>query len=385
MALCFCLAAGALIAGSAPAAAGPVTEVTLASDRPTVPFGGSMRLSGDVTPAPAAGETVEIRDATTDELLVSAATEADGSYEIPAFEPDRSRDLKAVFAPAESDPVPIKVRAVTRARLGRVLLFGKTRVSGRARPGLPGEQAEIRLLRGSRVVASRMVAVGADGRVAARFPVSKIGKYRGQIVYHPTGFLRGSDTSRVRRPPLPKLSEGSKGMVVRLLERRLRTLKYYLTGVNARFDQRTGDAVLAFHKVQGMARSKTVSLRTWRRLTRPRRPSPMSTAPRFHVEIDQTKQVLYVVRRGKISEIVHTSTGRNNWTRDGLFRVHRKIAGYSPGRLYYPSYFDGNRAVHGWPSVPTYPASHGCSRVPNWTAIHLHDIMPIGTVVRVYH
>ncbi|HEX6206875.1 MAG TPA: L,D-transpeptidase family protein, partial [Actinomycetota bacterium] len=204
-------------------------------------------------------------------------------------------------------------------------------------------------------------------------------------VFDHEGLLRASARSRPRKTPLPSLGQGSRGKVVRLLEQRLRSLGYWLTGVNRAFDHRTGDAVLAFHKVQGMPRVKSVRPATWRRLASPRRPRPRSTKPAFHVEIDQTKQVLYVIRRGEISEIVHTSTGAGGATRDGVFRVHRKIAGYSPGRLYYPSYFDGLRAVHGWPSVPTYPASHGCSRVPNWTAIHLHNVMPIGTVVRVYH
>jgi lipoprotein-anchoring transpeptidase ErfK/SrfK len=95
--------------------------------------------------------------------------------------------------------------------------------------------------------------------------------------------------------------------------------------------------------------------------------------------------VLYVIRQGEIADIVHTSTGAGGATHDGVFYVHRKIAGYSPNNLYYPSYFDGQRAVHGWPEVPPYPASHGCSRVPYWTAIWLHTIMPLGTQVRVYH
>jgi lipoprotein-anchoring transpeptidase ErfK/SrfK len=95
--------------------------------------------------------------------------------------------------------------------------------------------------------------------------------------------------------------------------------------------------------------------------------------------------VLYMVRDGIISNIVHVSTGRlPGWTREGVFRVYRKIAGYSGGRLYYPSYFDGLRAIHGWPEVPPYPASHGCVRVPMWTATYLYSRIPMGTLVRIY-
>jgi lipoprotein-anchoring transpeptidase ErfK/SrfK len=135
-----------------------------------------------------------------------------------------------------------------------------------------------------------------------------------------------------------------------------------------------------------MRRRDNVTAKTWKRLQSPIRPDPRAKKRPFHIEIDQTRQVLYVVEDGKIKWIVHTSTGKPSTpTRDGIFYVHRKVAGYSPNRLYYPSYFDGSRAVHGWPEVPTYAASHGCSRVPYWNAIWLFNKMPLGTQVRVYH
>jgi lipoprotein-anchoring transpeptidase ErfK/SrfK len=65
--------------------------------------------------------------------------------------------------------------------------------------------------------------------------------------------------------------------------------------------------------------------------------------------------------------------------------VFRKIAGYSGHRLYYPSYFDGLRALHGWPEVPTYAASHGCVRIPYWNAIWVHGLADYGTRVVIYH
>jgi peptidoglycan hydrolase-like protein with peptidoglycan-binding domain len=208
--------------------------------------------------------------------------------------------------------------------------------------------------------------------------------YRTQAALRPEGVRTVAFSAR-RKTPLPRLEDGSRSVHVRLLERRLRDLGYRILGIDNRFDFRTGDAVLAFHKVQGMPLRKVVTAATWRALADPIRPKPRSRGEGFHVEIDQTRQVLYTVEDGEITNIIHTSTGREGATRDGVFTVHRKIAGYSPNRLWYPSYFDGLRAVHGWPEVPTYPASHGCSRVPNWTAIWLHDLMPVGTEVRIYH
>ncbi|HEV8421229.1 MAG TPA: L,D-transpeptidase, partial [Actinomycetota bacterium] len=178
---------------------------------------------------------------------------------------------------------------------------------------------------------------------------------------------------------------GDSNVFVLLLERRLRELRYRVPQPDRSFDFRTGDAVLAFNKVQGRPRVKYVSASTWRALVAPRKPQPRSKAGGLHVEVDKTKQVLYMVRDGIIRDIVHVSTGRvEGWTRDGVFRVYRKLAGYSGGRLYYPSYFDGLRAIHGWPEVPPFPASHGCVRVPMWTAQYLFYRIPIGTIVRIY-
>jgi lipoprotein-anchoring transpeptidase ErfK/SrfK len=60
------------------------------------------------------------------------------------------------------------------------------------------------------------------------------------------------------------------------------------------------------------------------------------------------------------------------------------VNGTSGGGLYYPTYFDGLRAIHGWSSVPTYNASHGCVRVPMWAAKWAFDTVELGDEIRVY-
>jgi lipoprotein-anchoring transpeptidase ErfK/SrfK len=56
------------------------------------------------------------------------------------------------------------------------------------------------------------------------------------------------------------------------------------------------------------------------------------------------------------------------------------------GDLWRPKYFNGGIAVHGSPSIPGYPASHGCARVSNaaidW--IWSTNAVPVGTLVWVY-
>ena len=130
---------------------------------------------------------------------------------------------------------------------------------------------------------------------------------------------------------------------------------------DGRYDSRTADAVVAFHKVQRMDRSFTVNEATWRRLADPIKPHARNDWSGFHFEVDQTKQVLYTVEDGDVTNVLHVSTGAGGTTRDGVPR-RGKTAGFSPNHLYYPSYFDGYRALHGWTEVPTYAASHGCVR-----------------------
>ena len=73
--------------------------------------------------------------------------------------------------------------------------------------------------------------------------------------------------------------------------------------------------------------------------------------------------------RWRWSSPVSTAGIAGYYTPVGRFAIGRKINGYdtSPlGVLYKPMYFYGGYAIHGNPSVPPYPASHGCVRVPNF-------------------
>jgi hypothetical protein len=42
-------------------------------------------------------------------------------------------------------------------------------------------------------------------------------------------------------------------------------------------------------------------------------------------------------------------------------------------------------AIHGYPSVPTYPASHGCVRTPIWVQNSLIDQIELGIPVDVFY
>jgi lipoprotein-anchoring transpeptidase ErfK/SrfK len=54
------------------------------------------------------------------------------------------------------------------------------------------------------------------------------------------------------------------------------------------------------------------------------------------------------------------------------------------GLMWRPKYFYRGYAIHGYSSVPTYPASHGCVRVPIPGMNRLWPHLAIGLPVHVY-
>jgi N-acetylmuramoyl-L-alanine amidase len=366
---------------SAPGSTEDPVAITLEASRRIVTYGGAVRLTGEVDP-PMEGARVEIAE--EDGASVGeTVTDAGGRFSFE-FTPKQNVRLVAKWATVTSDPVRVRVRPTVNVRLSAVRLFARATVSGRVQPALPGHTVKVTLKRNGSAYRSRNVTADGTGRFRVRFRIGKPGVFRAIARYGGTSLARSRDGSSKRRTALPSLRPGSRGEPVQRLERRLRDLGYYLPGADRSYDEKTSDAVIAFNKIQERARVGTVDEATWRALASPVRARPRVRS-NFHIEIDQTRQVILVVKKRKVRWIVHTSTGRNGYTHDGVYAVNRKISGYSGGRLYYPSYFDGLRAIHGWPEVPTQPASHGCARIPMWAARWMHGLADMGTKIRVYH
>jgi len=357
--------------------------VTLDASDGTIDFGQKVTLSGTSTGA-SEGSTVQILDQASAEVA-STTTDGAGAFSV-SIEPQGTNTYVAVLADATSAPVTVSVRAVLKVRMAPVRLFDRVLVRGVVKPARDGEKADVTLVRAGHRVDTKRVAMGADGSFRAMLSVDEPGTYRAQATFESADLLKGSARSGANTTPLPNLSSGSSGKFVRLLEKRLVDLHYRLAGAtDGRYDFRTGDAVVAFHKVQGMARTFTVDEATWRRLADPRFPHAVKDWRGFHFEVDQTKQVLYTVKGGDITNVLHVSTGAGGATHDGIFRVFSKLAGFSPHHLYYPSFFDGERALHGWTEVPTYAASHGCVRIPYWNAKWVYALADYGVRVVIYH
>jgi hypothetical protein len=157
-------------------------------------------------------------------------------------------------------------------------------------------------------------------------------------------------------------------------------------------------ALIAFQKIEGRERIGVLTIDELEALRVARRPQALETGYP-HIEVDLHQQVLFVVDvTGVPLRILPISSGSGEFfteggvtrqavTPTGRFKVYRKIEGWrkSPlGLLYYPNYIYDGIAIHGNPSVPARPVSHGCIRIPMFAAQEFSEIATIGIVVIVY-
>ena len=186
----------------------------------------------------------------------------------------------------------------------------------------------------------------------------------------------------------PTLKKGATGPVVAWLERRLAALSYRPGAVDGVYDSATTDAVMAFQKVERLQRNGTATDAVQRRLVGALTPSARKSPGGTRVEIDLTRQVLFLVKAGRVESTIPIASGAEGTrTPTGTFSIQRKLPYWREshlGLLYKPSYFYGGYAIHGSHSVPAYPASHGCVRVAVSTMDWLYPLLPIGTRVDIY-
>ncbi len=189
----------------------------------------------------------------------------------------------------------------------------------------------------------------------------------------------------------PSLERKSTGQLVWYLEYQLTRLKYCPGPIDGLYDDSTRDAVLAFQKVERLTRDGMVETAVWERLATAQTPLPKKIDVGTRVEIDLSRQVLFMVTDNKVWKIVHVSTGSTTRrTRVGHFQIADKFRGWVncvtlSGQMYYPSYVVSKTAIHGYRHVPAYPASHGCIRVPVWMAEELWNQTPRGMTVDIYY
>ncbi len=177
--------------------------------------------------------------------------------------------------------------------------------------------------------------------------------------------------------------------VVRGVQLRLAALGFLdRSDVTGSLDYLTEQALLAFQGWEELDRTATVTGRTQVALFRASRPRPAARRPGRRIEIHRDLGVLLMAENGEVIRAVHASTGASGWsTPAGDFKVYAKLL-YSwsvPFQVWMPYavYFRGGIATHQSPDVPSYPASHGCVRLPEGEAERVYRFVDIGTPVAV--
>lgn len=266
----------------------------------------------------------------------------------------------------------------------------RIRVRGTVAPFVAGQSITVRIYRDAQKVRDVQVALQPTAQGAGTFVIGYVPKRAGRLVVRadhaasPTLGALSATSPRVDVLPR-RVGPGSGSASVRSLQSRLAALGY-VVGRRGHYDARTGRAVLAFRKVVGMARTTSASTTVMRRIA--------NGGGRFrirfsghgrHIEADLSQQVVGLIEGGRVRRIYPVSSGKSSTpTVVGSFHVYSKRFGTNSKGMVHSSYFIRGYALHGYPSVPTFPASHGCLRVPLADALSLFRWIRVGTPVDVY-
>ncbi len=210
-------------------------------------------------------------------------------------------------------------------------------------------------------------------------------------------------------PAIPggSMGPGASGDVVTAYQQRFVDVHFDPGAVDGKYGPAMSYAVQALQKIMGLPRTGRIGAAESAALATFQYPTPLQpTGEANRTEIDITKQVITLYENYQVRLITTTSSGsgqrycydtpRVNPTRhvceyantpSGRFTYKRFVSGWdkSPlGQLYNPFYFNGGIAVHGYQSVPTSPASHGCTRIPMHIAEYFHTLVHVGDPVYVF-
>jgi lipoprotein-anchoring transpeptidase ErfK/SrfK len=190
------------------------------------------------------------------------------------------------------------------------------------------------------------------------------------------------------RPPPEPSTPVSQG--VRAAQERLAVLGYMpQSGVDGQPGPATAVAVIAFQKWQGLPRDGDLGPQTLAALSTATRPTPITQGgPGVRVEVLIDRQLVLAIQDDQVTRAIHVSTGKPSTpTPIGSFEVYEHVAKWwsTPFQewLLWASPFVGGVAMHQYPDVPVYAASHGCVRVTQYDAKWLWDFVSVGIPVRV--
>jgi hypothetical protein len=301
-------------------------------------------------------------------------------------------------APAET-PAGTPVAGKMRLQLARVggsppFAFVRRRVSvqGIVWPYVGGQAVKLSFYLRGRKVGVKVLRIVADGSGAGRFHSSFASSTAGELDVHAAHYATAQQAAFAARTPAvrfiwPDLGPGSQGQSVRVLQSELDVL-HYAVPLSGTLDEGTGQALIAFRKMAGLARIPYAGREVFERIAH--------GGGRFHVrfpgdgrhvEADLTRQVLAEIEPGgRVRRLYTMSSGKPSTpTVIGHFNVYLKTPGVNSESMVDSNYFIRGYAIHGYPEVPTYAASHGCLWVPIPDVPAIFSWVQYGTSVDVYN
>jgi hypothetical protein len=296
-------------------------------------------------------------------------------------------------AHAQDEPASATITLRVKGAYGGDVPVGRqARLLGVMRPFVAGQQVLVVVKRGRKTIKRVWRPVErVEGRNAGRFEARtprliRPGRYR-FIARHPRTAEQLSARAETSRFSVsyPDLDPGDRGRAVAIFNRLLAHQRYY-TSRSRRYGGATSRAVMAFRKVNGMQRTYDANRRIFRRLAAGRGGFQLAhPGAGRHVEVDISRQVMVLAARGRPRHVFHVSTGKPSTPSDrGVFRFYRREPGYNSLGMYYSVYYNRGEAIHGYRSVPSYPASHGCVRNPIPNSRFIYDWVRLGMRIYVY-
>jgi hypothetical protein len=257
---------------------------------------------------------------------------------------------------------------VGHLRGGKAEIYSTVPVSGTVEPYVAGQRVEVAFYLDGHKLLTRSVALqkGANGTgtFEASIVVRKDGRYAAAAKHVATAALGGDSSVRKSwKVSFPALHAGECGRVVKGFKRAMARMGY-ASGGGSCFNGRTGREVLAYRKVNGMARTE----RAGRGVVEDAFGGRGGYHVRYphageHAEVPLSKQVLVLAKGRKPFAIYPVSTGKPSTpTVTGHYHFYLRSPGYNSEGMYYSFYWHNGYAVHGYAEVPTYAASHGCVR-----------------------
>jgi L,D-transpeptidase catalytic domain len=284
--------------------------------------------------------------------------------------PAKSGSGTGAKAPKPQGPPEATVKIVRIGHLhgGRAQIYSSVTATGTVTPYVAGQQVDVSFYLNGRRIQHQKVKVikwkrGA-GAFGAKIRIEEAGKYAVAAKHVATPALGADGTVRKSwKVSFPALHEGQCGDVVVGFKKAMRAMGYIANDGRC-FGGKIARGVLAYRKVNGMARSMRAGKGLVKRAFAGRGEYEVRhPGAGEHVEAPLSKQVLVFAKGDEPFAIYPVSSGKSSTpTVTGHFEFIRQEPGYNSHGMYYSFYFYGGYAVHGYESVPDYPASHGCIR-----------------------